>query len=392
MDATEILIVGGGPVGCALALALQRAGRAVTVLERHARAVNRVNNVNGTDHVAPIGFRPIALSHASRLILERLDVWAAIPVTAIEQVHVSQQGAPGRTLLDATDADVPALGYVAEYAALARALAARAAAANIPWLDGAEAQHVAPTADGAAVHFVRDGRDARLVARCVVHAEGSSSATRVKTYGQEGIVALIETEPGARHCAFERFTPEGPLALLPAAGRYAAVWSLRAERARLLAAAPEQAFLEALGQTIGRRLGALRAAGPRSIQPLALRVRPSRIGARQVYIGNAAQTLHPVAGQGLNLGLRDAWDLAEHWARAVDPDPGAAGTLSAYAVLRRFDARATVGVTDALLRTFGGANPLLRAGRGIAMTALDVLPPLRRFFARRMIFGPSAIP
>ncbi len=392
MDATEILIVGGGPVGCALALALQRAGRAVTVLERHARAVNRVNNVNGTDHVAPIGFRPIALSHASRLILERLDVWAAIPVTAIEQVHVSQQGAPGRTLLDATDADVPALGYVAEYAALARALAARAAAANIPWLDGAEAQHVAPTADGAAVHFVRDGRDARLVARCVVHAEGSSSATRVKTCGQEGIVALIETEPGARHCAFERFTPEGPLALLPAAGRYAAVWSLRAERARLLAAAPEQAFLEALGQTIGRRLGALRAAGPRSIQPLALRVRPSRIGARQVYIGNAAQTLHPVAGQGLNLGLRDAWDLAEHWARAVDPDPGAAGTLSAYAVLRRFDARATVGVTDALLRTFGGANPLLRAGRGIAMTALDVLPPLRRFFARRMIFGPSAIP
>ena len=232
MDATEILIVGGGPVGCALALALQRAGRAVTVLERHARAENKVN---GTDHAAPIGFRPIALSHASRLILERLDVWAAIPVTAIEQVHVSQQGAPGRTLLDATDADVPALGYVAAYAALADALAVRARAANITWLDGAEAQHVEPTADGTAVHFLRDGRDARLDARCVVHAEGRSSATRVKTYGQEGIVALIETEPGARHCAFERFTPEGPLALLPAAGCYAAVWSMRAARARSLA-------------------------------------------------------------------------------------------------------------------------------------------------------------
>lgn len=397
MDATDILIVGGGPVGCALALALRRAGVAVTVLERHARDVDRVNNdADPADRVAAIGFRPIALSHASRLILERLDVWSAIPVTAIEQVHVSQQGAPGRTVLDATDADVPALGYVAEYAALARALAARAAAADIAWLDGTEAQHVEPTADGAAVHFVRDGRDARLVARCVVHAEGTSSAhgtgdtMRVKTYGQEGIVALIETVPGARHRAFERFTPEGPLALLPAAGRYAAVWSLRAARARSLAAAPEQAFLEALGQTIGRRLGALRAAGPRSIQPLALRVRPSRIGARQVYIGNAAQTLHPVAGQGLNLGLRDAWDLAEHWASAADP--GAARTLSAYAALRRFDARATVGVTDALLRTFGSAHPLLRAGRGIAMTALDVLPPLRRFVARRMIFGPSAIP
>jgi 2-octaprenyl-6-methoxyphenol hydroxylase len=142
--------------------------------------------------------------------------------------------------------------------------------------------------------------------------------------------------------------------------------------------------------TIGRRVGALRAAAPRTLQPLALRVRPSRIEPRQVYIGNAAQTLHPVAGQGLNLGMRDAWDLAEHWRSAADP--GAAETLHAFAALRRLDARATIGVTDALLRVFGGSHPLLRAGRCIALTALDVLPPARRFFARRMIFGPSAIP
>lgn len=397
MDATEILIVGGGPVGCALALALRRSGRAVTVLERRRRNANDIVRANGP--AAASGFRPIALSHASRLILERLDAWQAIPVTAIARVHVSQQGAPGRTVLDATDADVPALGYVTEYGALGDVLAARADAENIPWLDGAEAQRVEPTADAVTVHFVRDGRETQLIARCIVHAEGSRDPSstdslrgtmRVKTYGQEGIVALIETLPAAGHCAFERFTPEGPLALLPTAGRYAAVWSMQAAHARSLAAAPEQMFLEALARTIGGRLGALRAVGPRALQPLALRVRSSRIGMRQVYIGNAAQTLHPVAGQGLNLGLRDAWDLAACWTRA--PDPGATATLLEFSASRRLDARATVGVTDALLRSFGGTHPLLRAARGIAMTALDLHPPLRRFFARRMIFGPSAIP
>ncbi len=402
VNATEILIVGGGPVGCALALALRQAGRAVTVLERHTRhangatGVDDANTANHATDAAALSVRPIALSHASRLILERLDVWQTIPVTAIEQVHVSQQGAPGRTLLDATDADVPALGYVADYAALGGALAAHARAENIQWLDGADARHVEPTADDVAVHFVHGGRDERVHARCVVHAEGTRSThstdgmMRVKTHGQEGIVALIETQPAAGHRAFERFTPQGPLALLPAAGRYAAVWSMGAARARSLAAAPDPVFLDALAETIGGRLGTLRSAGPRSVQPLALRVRRSRIGVRQVYIGNAAQTLHPVAGQGLNLGLRDAWDLAEHWVRAADP--GAAGSLTEFATLRQFDARITVGVTEMLLRAFGGTHPLLQAGRGIALTALDLHPPLRRFFARRMIFGPSAIP
>ena len=215
---------------------------------------------------------------------------------------------------------------------------------------------------------------------------------RERSYGQDGIVTLVEsdTRAEAAHRAFERFTPEGPLALLPHAGRTAVVWSLRSERAAQLAAAPEAAFLEALLRTIGRRIGTPRAAGPRLRQSLALRLRPSRIAARQVYIGNAAQTLHPVAGQGLNLGLRDAWDLADLWRDAADP--GAAETLTAFAAMRRFDLRATVGVTDALLRAFGSTHLLMRTGRCVALTALDLLPPARRFFARRMIYGPSAIP
>jgi len=381
VDRTDGVIVGGGPVGCALALGLRQSARRVVILERRPW--------EGRSAAAG-AFRPIALSHASRLILERLDAWAALNVTPIEQVHVSQRGAPGRTLLNAADAGVPALGYVVDYGALHDALAERVRAAGIDWLDGAEAQRVEPSSDAATVHVLRAGAASALTADCVVHAEGTGEGMRERSYGQAGIVTLIETQPGAAQRAYERFTPEGPLALLPHAGRYAVVWSLHAERARQLAAAPEDEFLDALALTIGRRIGTLRAASSRALQPLALRLRPSRIGLRQVYIGNAAQTLHPVAGQGLNLGLRDAWDLAELWRRSADP--GAPDTLAAFAALRRFDQRATVGVTDALLRAFGGTQPLLRAGRCMALTALDLLPPARTFFARRMIFGPSAIP
>jgi len=391
VNRTEVLIVGGGPVGCALALGLRQAERGVTVLER------RPQQAGGTVSEA---FRPIALSHASRLILERLGAWEPLNVTPIEQVHVSQLGAPGRTLLRASDAGVPALGYVVEYGALNEVLAERARQSGIRWLARAEAQRVEPASDDVIVRYLREGRESMIAARCVAHAEGSGEGMREHSYGQEGIVTLMRTDlesknetearRGAARRAYERFTPDGPLALLPYAGQYAVVWSLRAERARQLAAAAEDAFVDALLQTIGRRVGTPRIVGPRTLQPLALRLRASRIAARQVYIGNAAQTLHPVAGQGLNLGLRDAWDLAELWRRAADP--GAQDTLSAFAALRRFDLRATVGVTDALLRAFGGTQPLLRAGRCVALTALDLLPPARKFFARRMIFGPSAIP
>jgi len=377
----DILIVGGGPVGCTLALALQQAEHSVVLIERRplAAAAPGAN-----------AFRPIALSYASRLILERVGAWASIPVTAIEQVHVSQLGAPGRTLLRASDAALPALGYVTDYAALSDALTAKARAAGIEWLDRAQADAIEPGADSVGLRASRDGETLELVGRCVVHAEGAGEGMRLRSYGQTGIVTRVETEPAAGHCAFERFTPDGPLALLPQAGAYAVVWSLREARAEALAAAPDSAFLEALARTIGSRVGALRAVGPRAAHPLALRERTSRIAPRQAYVGNAAQTLHPVAGQGLNLGLRDAWDLAEHWRGASDP--GAADVLGAFLAARRFDVRATIGMTDALLRSFGSAHPLLRAGRCVAMTALDLLPPARRFFARRMIFGPSAIP
>jgi len=344
----DVLVRGAGPVGCALALALRRSGLRVALADSAS---------------PPPVFRPLALSYASRLILERLGAWADLPVTAIERIVVSQAGAFGRTRLDAADAGVPALGYVADYSALLGRL--KAALGDLPSSTVGEA-------------------------RCIVHAEGAPQELEGKRYAQDALVALLHTEPPSAATAFERFTAGGPLALLPCAGRHALIWSMRPARARELVVADERQFLAELAAAAGSTVGRPIKVEHRTVQALALKVRSTRVAGNEVYIGNAAQTLHPVAGQGLNLGLRDAWDLARVLAAA--PDPGAAATLARFAAQRRLDAGATIRITDFLAGGFAGTNPLLRAARGAALTALDIFPAPRRFFARRMIFGASALP
>ena len=347
MAATEadVLIRGAGPVGCTLALALRGCGLAVSL----------------HDAGSPLPpFRPLALSHATRLMFERLGVWRAIPATPIERTLVSQAGSFGRTRLDAADAGVPALGYVAEYSDVVKAL--RAAATDVL-------------------------TDAAPAARCIVHAEGGTPETSGKRYAHEALVALVSTEPGAATTAHERFTAEGPFALLPHAGRYALVWSMQPERAAHLCAAPDGEFLSRFAHMAGPLAGRALGVQWRSRQSLTLKVLDARARGNEVYIGNAAQTLHPVAGQGLNLGLRDAWELAATLRTDVSPQ-----ALARFAAQRRLDASATIRVTDFLAGAFAGSNPLLRAARGAALTALDIFPAPRRFFARRMIFGARAIP
>jgi 2-octaprenyl-6-methoxyphenol hydroxylase len=342
----DVLIRGAGPVGCALAIAL-RDSRRIALLDRSPN----------------LPFRPIALSYASRLILERLGAWSGLAVTPIDTIRVSERGAFGQARIDAADAGVPALGYVADYATLARTLRERVA--DLISTD-------------------------ETPARCVVHAEGASAEASEKRYAQDAVVGIVEVSPPAAHTAFERFTADGPLALLPFGGRYALVWSAKPERAAALAAAPEPEFLTELAAAAGSRPGRPIGCASRSVQPLTLRVNPARVGSREVFIGNAAQTLHPVAGQGLNLGLRDAWELAETMRGAADPGDGA--LLARYAARRRLDAGATIRITDFLASAFLGSNKALHAARGAALMALDVFPPARRFFARRMIYGPSAMP
>lgn len=348
MAQTDVLIRGAGPVGCTLALALRQYGVAVALL--------------GDAAPLPGRFRPIALSDASRLIFERVGAWKSIRATRIETIRVSQAGGFGRATLEARDAGVPALGHVCNYADLVTALRAEAVDLRV---------------------------DAAVPARCTVHAEGWSGEAREKRYEQDALVARIEARPASGTTAYERFTPDGPLALLPMSGGFAVIWSTRPQHAAALRDATEGEFIARLAQASGG-VAAPTAVAERSVMPLAMRIRTARVGERSVHIGNAAQTLHPVAGQGLNLGLRDAWDLANAMRDAEDP--GAAQLLASYAASRRLDAGATVRVTDALAGMFTGAGRLQRAARGMALTALDVLPGPRRFFTRRMIFGASAFP
>lgn len=345
--ATDIAILGAGPVGCAAALALRGSKHRVALREGGA---------------PPAGFRPIALSHGSRLILERLGAWDALDPTPIETVQVSQRGSLGRTRLEASEAGVPALGYVVDYTALAQVL--RAGVIRHGLMD--------PAPEGA---------------RCTIHAEGVSLEAHEKRYGQDAVVGLVGLTRPAATTAYERFTDDGPLALLPSAGRYALIWTAPPERAAALAAMPEVDFLAALSEQLGPRIGRAVSIHARAVQPLVLRVRPARVAGREVFIGNAAQTLHPVAGQGLNLGLRDAWDLAQFLRDAEDP--GAGEVLARYTASRRIDALATIRVTDLLA---AGSSAPARALRALAMCALDALPGPRRFFARRMIYGASALP
>ena len=377
LKTSDVLIVGAGPVGAVCALALAQQGIAARVLEAQpedARADSRT----------------LALAHGSRLILERLGVWGRLKnVTPITRIHISQRGALGVTRLAAAELDVPALGYVLPYAELTAALkrALREAAIAVEY--GVAVDRIGSAADAAALHTA-DGRT--LAAPLVVVADGGRGEDAPKprferNYDQMAVVCDVATELAHANQAFERFTPTGPAALLPKGDRYALVWTASHAEAQRIAALPDADFLAALQQHFGGRQGRFLEASPRKTFPLRLAWTGSEAAERMVRIGNAAQTLHPVAGQGFNIGLRDAWELAS---LCGDTDPakiGSAAMLAAYARGRRFDVLGGLGFTDFLVRVFSNDLAPLRHARGLGLLALEALPPLKAFVARRMMFG-----
>ena len=385
-ETCDVLIAGGGPVGAAAATSLRARGVEVLLVEAAPEPAD--------------GFRPIALSHGSRLILEPIGVFGAIRATPIETIHVSQAGGFGRTLIRREELGVPALGYVLDAGALAAALAAAAAPARVngrvtAWRpDGDRIRVTVNTIDMAGD---KPGAAREVGARLLVLADGGRAAGDdlvMRDYGQTAIVAQVRTEIAHRGIAWERFTADGPLALLPFAdGKLALVWTVPAARAPGLLEASGERFLAALAARFGARLGRFDDAGPRSGFPLRLWYRRSNTPApRVVAIGNAAQTLHPVAGQGFNLGLRDAAELASLVARSDRASVGEPRFLAAFRAARRVDRLAAIGVTDFLVNVFSNASPLFRAARGAGLVALDLVPPARRLFARRMMLGARGLP
>jgi 2-octaprenyl-6-methoxyphenol hydroxylase len=415
----DLAIIGAGPVGLALAgwLAQRSSTRALTVAlidSRDAGAARVAGN--------PADPRAIAVSHGSRMLLEPLAWPAEVSAGqgnsgsgnssgAIKQIHISQQGHFGRALIDHREHGLPALGYVVRYSRLVEQLAQAVKATPVRWLTHTTAQTPRQDATGATVPLrTADGSGpAQLRAGLVIHAEGGlyqaplpavaahatpspAGATQLRRrmqtrdYRQTAIVGTVRVAAPHPAVAWERFTAEGPLALLPLGGalqEWALVWCGRPAAAQARMAMSEADFLAALQSAFGTRMGRFTHISARAVFPLGLNALQQLVDGRTAAIGNAAQTLHPVAGQGLNLGLRDAYALVDALAQH-GAEPAA---LSDFAARRAGDRHLTIAATDALARAFTADFAPLGALRGLALSALDFMPPAKTWLARQMMFG-----
>jgi len=376
-------------VGLSLAAALRGLPLEVLVIEPVAA---------GDEAQPSFDERTTALSNGSRRILEGIGAWPAIAAeaTPIRHIHVSDRGSFAFARLSAEEQGVPALGYTVTNRVLGSALAAACRGApGLEVLCPASVAAVEPGDDRVGLS-VEGAWSGRLETRLVVAADGAKSAVRaalgidatVWDYEQHAVIANVVPERFHDFVAYERFTPDGPMAVLPLAdGRCTIVWTLAPEEAGHVLGLPEHEFLARLQERFGFRLGRFTRVGRRFAHPLSLTRSERQIARRAVIIGNAAQGLHPIAGQGFNLGLRDVATLAEVIAddvaaRRESADPGAAAVLERYADWRRADRRTVIAFTDGLVRLF--ANPLapVRAARGASLLLFDLFTPAKHAFAR----------
>jgi 2-octaprenyl-6-methoxyphenol hydroxylase len=381
----SLAIIGGGLVGASLALALQDGAR-----ERGWRIHLIEPFEPGHEYQPSYDARSTALSYGTRLIYQRLGLWERIAERAepILRIHVSERGSFGAARLDSANEGVEALGYVVENAwighCLWQALDDQVVVRHCP----AEVERLEPIATGYRLSFT-DGQ--QLQCDLTVLADGGRSGLREqlgiqvsrRPYGQTALIANIT--PGKPHggLAFERFTEDGPMALLPLQDdRCALVWTRSQVDAARLAQAHEAAFLAELQEAFGYRLGALQQVGARHLYPLTLIEAEEQVRSGLVVLGNAAHSLHPIAGQGYNLSLRDVDALSVALLRS-DAALGDLAMLQEYARRQRFDQRVTVGFSDQVTRLFGDSGRLVSAGRNLGLLGLDLMPTAKRWFARQ---------
>ena len=377
----DIAIIGGGPVGAALALALCDSGLHITVLEA------RHNSEASTDP------RALALSYGSRLLLTQLDVWQHLTqVTAIQTIHISQKSSFGRTLLKAAELNVPDLGYVLPYSVLQTALQHALQNSAVNYQQGASVKQLDTDISAVKITYLQNGIEKNLHPRLVVVADGGklledSHPPEVYDYGQSALITHVSCSQPLVHTAFERFTPQGPLALLPYQEGYELVWTASDAEINNMLQWDDKTLLTHLHQHFGDRVGSFLKVGTRNTFPLRLKRAPTVTLPHTVLIGNAAQTLHPVAGQGFNLGLRDAWELAQDILLSTPDAIGSESMLAHYKKSRIFDRNAGIRFTDSLVRLFSNDLPLLGASRAVSLSLLDCLPGMKKFIAKRMMFG-----
>lgn len=375
-----VAVVGGGLVGMSLALALHRQGITAEVFDGRERGAGANDR------------RILALSHGTKQTLEWLGIWQGIDATPINTIHISQRGRAGRTVIRAADEGVPALGHVASMHELYKTLDKAVTAADIVYHDNTRVGSVIPNTQHISFRAGKEAQAARLIAYAEGVVDDSANAItdiHSRDYRQHALTAIVTISDAQPNTAWERFTPEGPVALLPFGQTFALVQTCPPDAAAALTAMPDAEFLAQLQERFGQRL-TFTGTGPRHAFPLGLRYRRAAVAERQVWLGNAAQTLHPVAGQGFNLALRDVRELAR--VLTNKEDPGAHHVLQRYTHMRSLDRRSTIGFTDTLVRLFSNGSPLLGRLRGAGLLGLDLLPGARSFVARRMMFGARSWP
>ena len=381
----DVLIIGGGLAGNCLALALQQSDLKIAIIE--ASTAEQLRN-------SPAGDRALALASGTVKMLDALGVWqrAKSAATAIEKIHISDQGHFGKTRLSAKQEGVIALGYVITARDLESAVADLVDQAGIEQICPARVMGIASDDTFAHISLKQGQESHNLSAKLVVGADGGQSSVRkllgieqsVTEYQQTAIVTTIKTAEAHDNTAFERFTTSGPLALLPFKDEYAVVWTRNTDDAEQLMLESEAGFIESLQACFGYKLGQFTLTAPRRSFPLSLIQAKSMYSGRAVIIGNAVHQLHPVAGQGFNLGLRDVVQLAEMILKAAEQgtDIGAQQLLKQYAQQRQKDHDTVINFTDSVVKLFSNEWLSLAVARNTGLALLDFIPGAKKQLAR----------
>jgi 2-octaprenyl-6-methoxyphenol hydroxylase len=381
----DIVIAGGGMIGTGLALALAPLGLRVAVVEAVARRDEQQPSFDD---------RSTALSRSTQRMFEAMDLWQEVKAAAtpISKIHVSDKGRFGFSHIDAEEQGVEALGYVVINRVLGGVLQSHLDAADgVDVFCPARIGRVELGPDAASATISNVDGEKKLTCKLLVAADGANSSVREmmgisaqkREYGQRAVIGNLMPEKPLDNRAFERFTPQGPLAVLPVAdGRAGFVWTVAEHDADRVLQLDDDEFLAEIQEQFGFRLGKFSRVGKRAAYPLVLSKALRLTATRSVLIGNSAHGLHPVSAQGFNLGMRDVAALCDCVADTQNADPGNAVLLDRYAEWRRSDQKKLVHFTDNLVRLFGSTRPGLRTLRNIGMIGFDLIPGVRSMFAK----------
>ncbi|MGU9956947.1 MAG: 2-octaprenyl-6-methoxyphenyl hydroxylase [Arenicellales bacterium WSBS_2016_MAG_OTU3] len=388
----DVVIVGGGMAGASLACAL--GGLADT--ENNALRIAMIESVALDDATQPsFDERTVALTYSSKQIFSGLGVWSKMQqseATPITHIHVSNRGSAGATVLRASDVNCEALGYVVPHRVVGQSLMDTLAGfANITLISPATVNDLQTSADVVSIKLTQENLDRTVYAKLAVLADGGRSPlakqaglfSDTQHYDSRALVTTIETNTANNFCAYERFTETGPLALLPKGKTgYAVVWTLPPGQADFQQQRAEKEFLNTLQQTFGYRAGAFTGCGKRKLYPLSKRIMQQPATQRLLALGNAAHSVHPVAGQGFNLGLRDVAELATQIDSALKnkKDIGEQTFLKRYTDSRHKDTASVGAFTDGLIKVFANEFPLPGVACGMGLGLIDLLP-----FAKRIL-------